>query len=169
MKLSNAQRKYSATKGELAGCIIFIRKFRYYLQCRDFILRTDHKALEHIRNLDNPTSMVQRWLETLSNYNFKVVHRPGKKHTNADSLSRIEHAKEDPELTDISDNSVCLTPAPIASLHPRPPTPKKTTPLDKPMLAAIMATNYTAPTKVEEWAEEQRNCEDHVVTTYMSV
>ena len=30
-----------------------------------------------------------RWLETLSEYDFEVLHRPGKKHTNADSLSRM--------------------------------------------------------------------------------
>ena len=29
-----------------------------------------------------------RWLEVLSAYNFKIQHRPGKQHLNADGLSR---------------------------------------------------------------------------------
>ena len=30
-----------------------------------------------------------RWLESLAEYEFTVRHRPGKKHTNADALSRV--------------------------------------------------------------------------------
>ena len=30
-----------------------------------------------------------RWLEKLQEFNFEIVHRPGKKHSNADALSRI--------------------------------------------------------------------------------
>ena len=30
-----------------------------------------------------------RWLEELSQFNMEIQHRPGKKHTNADALSRI--------------------------------------------------------------------------------
>ena len=32
---------------------------------------------------------VARWLESLAEYEFTVQHRPGKKHTNADALSRV--------------------------------------------------------------------------------
>ena len=30
-----------------------------------------------------------QWLEKLQEYNFSIVHRPGKKHLNADALSRL--------------------------------------------------------------------------------
>ena len=36
-----------------------------------------------------------RWLETLSNYNFTVEHRPGKLHTNVDALSRLPYDNAD--------------------------------------------------------------------------
>lgn len=29
-----------------------------------------------------------RWLEELAQYNMEIVHRPGKKHTNLDGISR---------------------------------------------------------------------------------
>ena len=30
-----------------------------------------------------------RWLEELTQYDLKILHRPGNKHSNADGLSRI--------------------------------------------------------------------------------
>ena len=30
-----------------------------------------------------------RWIDALSSYQFDVEHRPGRKHSNADALSRI--------------------------------------------------------------------------------
>ena len=36
----------------------------------------------------DPQGQMTRWLEVLAQYNFKIVQREGKKHTNADSLSR---------------------------------------------------------------------------------
>ena len=34
-----------------------------------------------------PQGQLSRWLEVLSQYNFKVIHGEGKKHGNADALS----------------------------------------------------------------------------------
>ena len=50
-RLTPAQRNYSKFKGELAGVIIFLRMWRYYLQGQPFILRVDNKALCWIRSL----------------------------------------------------------------------------------------------------------------------
>ena len=36
--------------------------------------------------------MIQRWLDILANFDFKVTFRPGKDHGNADGLSRAPHA-----------------------------------------------------------------------------
>jgi hypothetical protein len=36
-----------------------------------------------------PQRQLARWLEELSKFNMEIQHRPGKKHTNADALSRI--------------------------------------------------------------------------------
>lgn len=96
-KLTKAERNYSSNKGELLAVIHFMRAWRYYFQHRPFILRTDHQALQWIRTMEEPKGMVLRWLETLSNNNFTIQFREGKKHGNADALSRTEHAREPTE------------------------------------------------------------------------
>lgn len=97
-KLAKSQQRYPPNKGELAAVIHFMRTWKYYLQHRPFVLRTDHESLKWIYTMESPTGMIQRWLDTLANFQFTVVHRAGKKHGNADALSRIAHAEEaDPE------------------------------------------------------------------------
>ena len=91
-KLLPRERNYSSNKGELLAIIFFVNLWKYYLLGRPFILRTDHEAIKWIRSMSEPKGMIMRWLELLSNYEFKVVFRPGKSHGNADALSRIRHA-----------------------------------------------------------------------------
>jgi hypothetical protein len=66
-KLTAAQSAYHSayhsTKGEMAAAIIYIRKWKYYLQHRRFILKIDNAAMQRIRTLVEPVQgMVQRWL-----------------------------------------------------------------------------------------------------------
>ncbi len=102
-KLQPSQAKYSAAKGELAAAIIMMRHWRYYLQHKTFTLRIDNRALLWIRTMETPSGMIQRWLETLANFDFVVQHRPGTQHGNADSLSRIDHAETPDEKVKIDD------------------------------------------------------------------
>jgi len=91
-KLSKSQSNYPPTKGELFAAIFFMKYWKYYLLFRPFILRTDHQSLKWIYTMDAPSGLTARWLEILSNFVFTVQHRAGKKHANADALSRISHA-----------------------------------------------------------------------------
>ena len=103
-KLTKSEKAYSSNKGELLAVLHFINKWRYYLQHRPFVLRTDHEALKWLYTMQEPRGMTARWLDTLSNFDFEVRHRAGTKHGNADALSRCEHAPEgspqDPKITD---------------------------------------------------------------------
>lgn len=40
-------------------------------------------------NFKEPQGQLARWLEELSQFDMEIQHRPGKKHANADALSRI--------------------------------------------------------------------------------
>ncbi|CAC5365554.1 unnamed protein product [Mytilus coruscus] len=53
-----------------------------------FTVRTDHGALNWLKNFKNPQGQLARWLEILGTYTFIIKHRAGLKHGNADGLSR---------------------------------------------------------------------------------
>ena len=42
-------------------------------------------------------------MHTLSTYQFEIEHRAGKKHSNADGLSRAEHIPENPQQATLTD------------------------------------------------------------------
>ncbi|KRZ66098.1 hypothetical protein T10_5058 [Trichinella papuae] len=47
---------------------------------RTFTAQTDHNSLRWFRNFQEPEGQVAGWLEQLAEYQFYVVHRPGKQH-----------------------------------------------------------------------------------------
>jgi len=51
--------------------------------------RTDHSALQFLKNIKNPSGRLARWAIYLSQYTFDVEYVPGKTLGNADALSRM--------------------------------------------------------------------------------
>ena len=87
--LTKAERNYCVTRKELLAVVTFTDLFRPYLLGKEFTVRTDHASLTWLRNFKSPTGQLARWLEKLSEYQFNIVHRKGRKHCNADALSRL--------------------------------------------------------------------------------
>ena len=83
------ERVYCVTRKELLAVIVSLRNFHTYLYGQNVLLRTDNAAVSWVRNLKKPTGQVARWLQELGTYDLTVVHRPGKRHVNADALSRM--------------------------------------------------------------------------------
>jgi len=69
--------------------VCFTRHYRHYLLGRQFVIRTDHNSLIWLLNFKNIEGQLARWIEELAQYNMIIQHRSGKKHVNADGLSRI--------------------------------------------------------------------------------
>lgn len=66
-----------------------ISKFAYELKGRKFIVETDHKTLLSIRDkLEYNNDRINRWIEKINNYDFKVNYISGKNMGIADFLSR---------------------------------------------------------------------------------
>ena len=78
--LSRAERNYCVTRKELLAVVYFIHNFRPYLLGRTFTLRMDHGSLTWLANFREPEGQLARWLEQLQEFDFKICHRPGKKH-----------------------------------------------------------------------------------------
>ena len=87
--LSSVQRRYCTTRKELLALVTFMNHFRFYLLGRHFIVRTDHNSLIWLMRFKNIEGQLARWLESLSQFDFKITHRPGRYHSNADGLSRM--------------------------------------------------------------------------------
>ncbi|XP_069187217.1 uncharacterized protein [Procambarus clarkii] len=92
--LTTEQRRYCTTRKELLAVVRFTRLFRHYLLGRPFTIRTDHGSLVWLIRFKNPQDQLARWLEELSQFDLKIQHRAGKKHNNADSLSREGGAQQ---------------------------------------------------------------------------
>ena len=55
---------------------------------REFLIRTDHHALQWLRQFKHAEGQLARWIQLLETYHGRIVHRAGKLHQNADGLSR---------------------------------------------------------------------------------
>ncbi|VDI48844.1 Hypothetical predicted protein [Mytilus galloprovincialis] len=81
------EQAYCVTRKELLAVIIALKTFHHYLYGQEVLLRTDNAAVSWMKNLKKPLSN-SRWLEELGTYNLTVTHRAGRKHSNANALSR---------------------------------------------------------------------------------
>ena len=86
--LSAAERNYCVTRRELLAVVHFCEAYRYYLYGKKFVVRTDHSSLRWLLGTKEPKDQLARWIQRLSVYDFDIEHRPGRKHGNADALSR---------------------------------------------------------------------------------
>ena len=79
--LRPSQRRYCTTKREMLAAVAMCIQFRSYLR--------GHASLSgRIISCTDSEGMMSRWLHSLQQFQFSIVHRPGKDHGNADGLSR---------------------------------------------------------------------------------
>ena len=86
--LKDLERKYSATEGECFAVVSFVEHFRPYLWGVPFTLEVDHWCLQWLMTASQNNSRLARWALKLQEYDFKIRHRRGTRHSNADALSR---------------------------------------------------------------------------------
>ena len=87
--LRPSQRRYCTTKREMLAAVAMCIQFRSYLHGAKFTLRTDHKSLVWLHRFKDTEGMTARLLPALQQFQFSIVHRPGRDHGDADSLSRV--------------------------------------------------------------------------------
>ncbi|SAL96276.1 hypothetical protein, partial, partial [Absidia glauca] len=88
--LSPSERNYNTTKRELLAIVFALKKFHKYLWGNPFTLYTDHRALTYIHTQTIASPMMINWLDTILDYSFTIVHKPGDLNIFPDLLSRLD-------------------------------------------------------------------------------
>jgi RNase H-like domain found in reverse transcriptase/Reverse transcriptase (RNA-dependent DNA polymerase)/Aspartyl protease/Zinc knuckle len=89
--LAPAEKNYSVTEKECLAVVWAVTYFRQYLHGSHFNLITDHSALKSLFAYKMPQTRLARWIAILQEYTFTTIYKPGKNHSNVDTLSRIEY------------------------------------------------------------------------------
>jgi hypothetical protein len=144
-KMLDAETRYPTHEQELLAIIVALNTWRHYLHGSKFIIRTDHKSLQHFKSQPHLSMRQTRWKDIIANFDFEIEYIQGKDNVVADGLSRRadhleeERAQPSPKVVETVHSSklMCLLrwegPSPIsmseaanistAALIPRPASP----------------------------------------------
>lgn len=112
--LSRAERNYCTTRHKLLAVVYSLKYFKIYPLGKQFCPRTDHAALQWPQRTPDPIGQHARWHERLSEFQFKIVHRPERSHINTDGMSRRPSIPKDTVVATVtqrpseSDEALCL-------------------------------------------------------------
>ena len=90
--LTKTEVNYATTKREALRIVQALQWFRPYIYGTQGIVRTDHASLQWLFR-QNADRMTFRMIQKKHEYDYRIVHRPGEKHNNADGLSRRPNEK----------------------------------------------------------------------------
>lgn len=106
--LRSAERNYSATEREALAAKEALVKFQPFIEGESVILITDHAALQWARVYENANRRLAAWGAVFAAYpGLKIVHRPGRIHSNVDPLSRLPRIP--PHDSPVCDSTVNIT------------------------------------------------------------
>ncbi|KAL0374355.1 UNVERIFIED_CONTAM: Transposon Ty3-G Gag-Pol polyprotein [Sesamum radiatum] len=80
----------STYEKEFLALLLSVTKWKHYLQCHHFIIRTDQKSLKHILDQRVDSVLQQKWITKLLGLSYEVQYKKGNENRAADALSRRE-------------------------------------------------------------------------------
>lgn len=87
-KLKGDYLKYSNYDKELYALVRAVATWRHYLWHREFVVKTDHDTLRHLRSQSKLGNIHAKWLEFLEKFSYMIQYKKGKENVVADALSR---------------------------------------------------------------------------------
>ena len=66
-----------------------LRTWRHYLAGQKFTVVIDHYSVQYLRTQPQLSKRQARWLDFIAEFDFDIVHKPGKSNVVADALSRL--------------------------------------------------------------------------------
>ena len=100
-KLNPAERNYEIHNKKLLAIMEAFKEWDRYLvgegENEPITVYTDHRNLQTFLTKKEWNNRQRRWTEKLTNYNFKIVYRPGTQGGKPDALSRLPeyHSEEE--------------------------------------------------------------------------
>ena len=91
---TDTQRRWSTPEQEAYSIYFAVKKWNYYLQGADIIVRNDHKPLAQFLNEKNENMKINRWGLELASYNIKFEWISRAKNKATDCLSRLVELPE---------------------------------------------------------------------------
>ena len=86
--LEGSEQRYCTARKELLAVVRALKHFKCYLYGQKITVRTDNSAVSWLHRSKDPVGQPARWIEVIDTYDITFQHRPGRKHGNADALSR---------------------------------------------------------------------------------
>ena len=97
-KLKASERKYAIGEKELMAIVFAMEHYKVYLYGKEFVVRTDHRPLQWLKDLKNPSTRLARWLIIVRQFSFKIEFISGIQNAAADALFRFFiHGSEEVE------------------------------------------------------------------------
>lgn len=87
-KLFPREKRYSTIEKEALAIKWALDTLKYYLIGKEFVLETDHRALQWIHKMKDTNARITRWYLSLQPFCFKIQYKPGHTNVIADFLSR---------------------------------------------------------------------------------
>jgi hypothetical protein len=94
-KMTVAERNYSTTEREGLAVVAALRKFHPWLMGARFTVLTDHRALQYLMQVPEPTDRLARWMMLIQGYDMHIKHRPGNRMGHVDALTRLTLLEEE--------------------------------------------------------------------------
>ena len=88
-KLNKSEQNYRATKKECLAVVWGIKNLRNYVIANHFWVHTDHCSLQWLRSMKNEFALLHRWAAQMEDYNFEILHKPGKNQGHVDALIKL--------------------------------------------------------------------------------
>ena len=92
--ITPAECNYQIYDKELLAIIRYLKHWRPELECTDISVKifTDHQELMYFAEGQDLSRRQARYLDMLSEFNIKIIYRPGPQNTKADTLTRMAGA-----------------------------------------------------------------------------